>query len=251
MNVTQLAASTKLTVSTIQSIEEGKTVSIQITYRVAGFLLKKYRTMCYIDETTLANALKVVPSVVTEMENGTFNNPHLFRNSINALDKMIGYDEQKNKHIQSEHNNKSKSANPVKPHHTKKKVKERDVEWCAVGFDKPGRKKEKYKAKKKKEKTIGQLWQVYYENERKGSELSRKKKNKEWEESRKKAQAIMNGMIKLPEPPTIYPVPSFMKEGKEYYQEMKKEKSNTNTGMFVSRSKLNLSDGVHGDYETL
>ncbi len=279
LSLSQLASISRLTDTTMQSIEDGKKVNEQIVYRVAGYLIKTYRASCYIDELTLAQAINVVPSIVTEMERGTFNNPYLFRQSINALDMMMGYKEpktaiegshktQKNRiQLLSTNGERREEAKSVKKNYYNsqkdKKNKRKDKASIALNNCKVNKKNDCI------DKESLSSNQIRKTKEKKTKRLS---SSKVWEKNRKIAQAIMAGTIVLPKPPAIYPEPSFLKQRNMNINRTnditdadkginksvaKSKKSGTKKTITYIRttnvlpSQLKQSNGVHGDYETL
>lgn len=76
--------------------------------------------------------------------------------------------------------------------------------------------KKKSKSTKSKKRKID--WGLYEVSVYAKEQKERQNRQKEWEESRKKALELMAGARQLPEAPKLYPEPSFLKEANEKYE---------------------------------
>lgn len=255
MSLSQLAAIARLTDTTMQSIEDGKNVNEQIVYRVAGYLMKTYRTSYHIDEFALARAINVVPSIVAEMERGMFSNPHMFRQSINALDIMIGYEEQHkaiDRDLRTQNEGKTN-----RPNNSVNRSKAKLVETIHPKSQNNNRNKRKDIVSKNFNSSKVHKKNVHiYKEPLSSYHIHKAEENRAkrvWEKNRRRAQAIMTGAIVLPKPPAIYPEPSFLKQN---LTNTKRTNDIATANATVRTegtlpSQLKRSNGVHGDYEML
>ena len=221
---------------------------------------------CDISQDKLAQTVGQPQWMVDAVMQGKVTN----RTSVMSILKPLEViEEAKKEKEKREEKYLSKDNIPSKKQKKKKEKTTESKTWCAVGFDNkdPQKSKRKKKLPTKKHRQIN--WRDYETYKSVESARVRKTKKKEWEESRKIAQALMDGSIVLKEPPQIYPEPSFVKERYAQYEktrligsddaekttmvlkDTKKGATKTFSSSIVYPSDLEKSAGVHGDYETL
>ena len=179
----------------IDSTMQGKITNDVTVAAIVGRLLQIYRKKLDCELKDAEKATLVSREQLKQWEAG----------QKIVFDKVEGYIDNLAKY------SKSKKEKPTP---SGKALPQSNVENKLVNVADKSRKKSK-SIKGKKRKIDWGLYEIsVYAKEQK----ERQNRQKEWEESRKKALELMAGARQLPEAPKLYPEPSFLKEANEKYE---------------------------------
>ena len=195
MTDSQVASCAGISIWMFECVKSGKLKNNVTLGSVLAGIVKSVQKKMNYTMSQMSEVTNIAITVLQDIESGKSQDWPLY---LRCVEKML-----KNKPMVVVINNNKANVFKIEKHHDHK----------------PQKKDERFQSRKGRKTSLD--WLALEKKKIISQKKAEEKKKKEWESSRKLAQAIMAGTIVLPDPPSLYPEPSFLKSAVKRYEESK------------------------------